>query len=102
MTSIYEKKISAEVRLTHAEQMSLYCCFSYAEAWELTNLFVGTKTFNYHVCYDWHLCFEPAGKSSRQVEAKVLRLFSARTEQFAGKEHSSWLQGLKENLKNGI
>ena len=24
MTSIYEKKISAEVRLTHAEQMSLY------------------------------------------------------------------------------
>ena len=24
MTSIYEKKISAEVRLIHAEQMSLY------------------------------------------------------------------------------
>ena len=27
-----------------------YCRFSYAETWELLNLFVGTKNYNYHIC----------------------------------------------------
>ena len=26
--------------------------FSYAETWELVNLFVGTKMFSYHICYE--------------------------------------------------
>ena len=29
-----------------------YCCFSYAGTWELVNLFVGTKNFSYHFCYE--------------------------------------------------
>ena len=29
-----------------------YCLFSYAGTWELVNLFVGTKNFSYHTCYE--------------------------------------------------
>ena len=29
-----------------------YCRFSYTRAWELANLFVGTKNFSYHICYE--------------------------------------------------
>ena len=29
-----------------------YCRFSYAATWELVNLFVGTKNFSYHICYE--------------------------------------------------
>ena len=29
-----------------------YCGFSYAGTWELVNLFVGTKHFSYHICYE--------------------------------------------------
>ena len=29
-----------------------YCRFSYAGTWELVNLFVGTKNFSYHICYE--------------------------------------------------
>ena len=29
-----------------------YCRFSYAGTWELVNLFVGTKHFSYHTCYE--------------------------------------------------
>ena len=57
----------------------LYCHFSYAETWELLNLFVGTKIFSYHICY------ENLAKYSR-VKAKVLRLFSAKTDQYACEE----------------
>ena len=32
--------------------MILYCRFSYAGTWELVNLFVGTKNFSYHICYE--------------------------------------------------
>ena len=28
------------------------CRFSYAGTWGLVNLFVGTKNFNYHICYE--------------------------------------------------
>ena len=29
------------------------CCrFSYAGTWELVNLFVRTKNFSYHICYE--------------------------------------------------
>ena len=28
------------------------CRFSYAGTWELVNLFVGTKNFSYHICYE--------------------------------------------------
>ena len=31
---------------------SFYCHFSYARTWELVNLFVGTKHFTYHICYE--------------------------------------------------
>ena len=29
-----------------------YCRFPYAGTWELVNLFVGTKNFSYHICYE--------------------------------------------------
>ena len=35
-----------------------YCHFSYAETWELLNLFVGTKNFCYHICYENLSSFE--------------------------------------------
>ena len=28
------------------------CLFSHAGNWELVNLFVGTKKFSYHICYE--------------------------------------------------
>ena len=31
---------------------SLNCHFSYAGTWELVNLFVRTKNFSYHICYE--------------------------------------------------
>ena len=30
----------------------LYCRFLYARTWELVNLFVRTKYFSYHICYE--------------------------------------------------
>ena len=30
----------------------LYYRFSYAEIWEVVNLFVRTKSFTYHICYE--------------------------------------------------
>ena len=32
--------------------ISAYCRFSCAGTWELVNLFVGTKNFSYHICYE--------------------------------------------------
>ena len=31
---------------------NIYWRFSYAGIWELVNLFVRTKNFNYHICYE--------------------------------------------------
>ena len=33
-------------------QKSTYCRFSYAGTWELVSLFVGTKNFSHHICYE--------------------------------------------------
>ena len=30
----------------------MYCRFSYAGTWELVNLFVRTKNFSCHICYE--------------------------------------------------
>ena len=35
-----------------ARRESGNCRFSYAETWELVNLFVGTNNFSYHICYE--------------------------------------------------
>ena len=30
----------------------MHCRFSYAGTWELVNLFLRTKNFSYHICYE--------------------------------------------------
>ena len=50
---------------------TLYCCFSYTEAWELLNLLVGAKNFRYHFVVKTN---------------QVLRPFSNTVEKYANKE----------------
>ena len=35
-----------------SEHLFNNCRFSYAETWELIDLFAGTKIFSYHICYE--------------------------------------------------
>ena len=48
---------SSKVHLIENAQLlnfpdEIYCCISYAETWELFNLFAETKSFSYHICYE--------------------------------------------------
>ena len=66
----------------------------------------GQKRFSYHICYKTQQNIRES--NSRQTESIVLRLFLARTQQYASKEECITLlnevdlrhQGLKEDLKN--
>ena len=39
-------------KLLIREQKIINCRFSYVESWELLNLFIRTKKFSYHICYE--------------------------------------------------
>ena len=41
-----------DVRKICLQTFRYNCRFSYARTWELVNLFVGTKNFSYHICYE--------------------------------------------------
>ena len=60
-----------------------YCRFSYAGTWELVNLFVGTKNFSYHICYE-----NIDGKYNKILRSQETDSpwRTDRTEQYASKE----------------
>ena len=53
---------------TSCLQRVAQCRFSYAEIWELLDLFVRTKIFSYHICYE--------NESSTDVPYNLVLLFN--------------------------
>ena len=60
----------------------MYCSFSYSGNRELVNLFVGTKIFSYHICY------ENIGRKYNKIlkNEETNRSWTGRTEQYARTE----------------
>ena len=48
--------------------LRLYCRFSYAETWELINLFAGTKNFSYHICCENLAKYSKYLRGKRQID----------------------------------
>ena len=44
--------------------------FTYAKAWKLLNLFVGTKIFNYYICYETNRVLIPFSTTTEQYMSK--------------------------------
>ena len=57
-----------------------YCRFSYSGIWQLVNLFVGTKNFSYHICYE-----NTDGKQHNTLKSRD-RPRTEKTEQYVSKE----------------
>ena len=68
-------------------QKSTYCRFSYAGTWELVSLFVGTKNFSYHICYE-------------NIGLKHYKILQSQETDHGQTELSSML--VKENVLNEI
>ena len=105
---VAEYGCSSKVHLIENAQLlnfpdEIYCCISYAETWELLNLFAETKSFSYHICY------ENIGRKHNKISTLKSRdrPWADRSEQYASKEvcikwnkkEGTFTQGFKDCKK---